>query len=66
MNLSKRGYIFLFVGIILLVLSFFVTVNWSFIAWLALFFLSLAFCTTGIIMLIVHLMKQIKEENRKY
>ena len=62
MNLNKRGFGFLFVGIILLVLSIFVTVDWSFGAWMTLFVISLVLCTIGIITLIVHLIKQIKEE----
>jgi uncharacterized protein (DUF983 family) len=62
LNLNKRGFGFLFVGIILLVLSIFVTVDWSFGAWMTLFVISLVLCTIGIITLIVHLIKQIKEE----
>ena len=63
MNLNKRGFIFLFVGIILLALSIFVTVDWSFGAWMTLFIISVAFCAIGIITLIVQLIKQIKEGN---
>ena len=63
MNLNKRGFIFLFIGIILLALSIFVTVDWSFGAWLTLFVISLLMCTIGIITLIIHLIKQIKKGN---
>ena len=63
MNLNKRGFIFLFIGIILLALSIFVTVDWSFGAWIALFIISLLLCAIGIITLIVHLIKQLKEGN---
>ena len=63
MNLNKRGFIFLFIGIVLLALSIFVTVDWSFGAWMTLFIISLLLCTIGIITLIVHLIKQLKEGN---
>ena len=61
LSLNKRGFIFLFIGIILLALSIFVTVDWSFGAWMTLFMVSLLLCTIGIITLIVHLIKQLKE-----
>lgn len=64
MAVSKRGYFVLFVGILLLIGSIFLTTNWSFAAWLALFIISLLFCTVGIIMLIVHLVKQIRLEKQ--
>lgn len=60
MSLSKTGYIILLVGVLLLISSIFFTTNWDITAWLILFIGSLIFCTTGIIMLIVHLVKQIR------
>ncbi|MEK5186099.1 hypothetical protein [Solibacillus sp. FSL W7-1324] len=60
MSLSKKGYVVLFIGLVLLISSIFFTTNWSITAWLVLFIFSLLFCTVGIIMLIVHLVKQIK------
>lgn len=62
MSLHKRGYAILFVGIILLALSVFITTDWGIWAWGSLFIASLLFCTVGIIMLIVHLFKQIKAD----
>lgn len=64
MSLSKRGYLVLFVGMLLLIGSIFFTTNWSITAWLVLFIASLLFCTVGIIMLIVHLVKQIQLEKQ--
>ena len=64
MSLSKRGYLVLFVGMLLLISSIFFTTNWSITAWLILFIVSLLFCTVGIIMLILHLVKQIKVEKQ--
>ncbi|AMO86521.1 hypothetical protein MKY07_14955 [Solibacillus sp. FSL W7-1472] len=64
MSLSKKGYLVLFVGILLLISSIFFTTNWSITSWLVLFIVSLLFCTVGIIMLIVHLVKQIKLEKQ--
>lgn len=64
MSLSKKGYLVLFVGILLLISSIFFTTNWSITSWLVLFIISLLFCTVGIIMLIVHLVKQIKLEKQ--
>lgn len=60
MSLSKSGYISLLIGVLLLISSIFFTTNWSIAAWLILFIVSLLFCATGIIMLIVHLVKQIR------
>lgn len=64
MSLSKKGYLVLFVGMLLLISSIFFTTNWSITSWLILFIVSLLFCTVGIIMLIVHLVKQIKLEKQ--
>ncbi|MCM3722790.1 MULTISPECIES: hypothetical protein [Solibacillus] len=64
MSLSKKGYLVLFVGMLLLIISIFFTTNWSITAWLVLFIVSLLFCTVGIIMLILHLVKQIKLEKQ--
>lgn len=64
MSLSKKGYLVLFVGMLLLISSIFFTTNWSITSWLVLFIVSLLFCTVGIIMLIVHLVKQIKLEKQ--
>lgn len=64
MAVSKRGYLVLFVGMLLLIGSIFLTTNWSFAAWLTLFIVSILFCTVGIIMLIVHLVKQIRLEKQ--
>ncbi|MBM7666785.1 uncharacterized protein (DUF983 family) [Solibacillus kalamii] len=64
MSLSKKGYLVLFIGILLLISSIFFTTNWSITSWLVLFIVSLLFCTVGIIMLIVHLVKQIKLEKQ--
>lgn len=60
MSLSKSGYISLLIGVLLLSCSIFFTTNWGITAWLILFIVSLLFCTTGIIMLILHLVKQIR------
>ncbi|WP_079524216.1 hypothetical protein [Solibacillus isronensis] len=64
MSLSKKGYLVLFIGMLLLISSIFFTTNWSITSWLILFIVSLLFCTVGIIMLIVHLVKQIKLEKQ--
>ncbi|MER2028523.1 MAG: hypothetical protein ABS935_05305 [Solibacillus sp.] len=64
MSLSKKGYLVLFVGMLLLISSIFFTTNWSITSWLVLFIVSLLFCTVGIIMLIIHLVKQIKLEKQ--
>lgn len=64
MSLSKKGYLVLFIGILLLISSIFFTTNWNITAWLVLFSVSLLFCTVGIIMLIVNLVKQIKLEKQ--
>ncbi|MEK4700940.1 hypothetical protein MKX47_15390 [Solibacillus sp. FSL R7-0668] len=65
MSLSKSGYLTLFVGIILLVASIFFTSDWGLTAWMILFIISLILCTVGIIMLIVHLVRQIKEDKAR-
>lgn len=65
MSLSKSGYLTLFVGIILLVASIFFTSGWDLTAWMILFIISLILCTVGIIMLIVHLVRQIKEDKAR-
>ncbi|MEK4627460.1 MAG: hypothetical protein ABS944_14135 [Solibacillus sp.] len=62
MELQKRGYLLLLIGIILLILSVFVTVDWGFWAWSIVFFISLVLCAAGIIMLIINLFKQIKAD----
>ena len=64
MSLSKKGYLVLFIGMLLLISSIFFTTNWSITSWLILFIVSLLFCTVGIIMLIIHLVKQIKLEKQ--
>ena len=64
-SLSKSGYLTLFVGIILLVVSIFFTSGWGLTAWMVLFIVSLILCTVGIIMLIVHLIRQIKEDKAR-
>lgn len=64
MSLSKKGYLVLFIGMLLLISSIFFTTNWSITSWLIIFIVSLLFCTVGIIMLIVHLVKQIKLEKQ--
>ena len=63
-SLSKGGYLFLFIGIILLALSIFFTTDWGFAAWATLFLVSLVLCTVGIIILIVNLVKQINADKR--
>ncbi|WP_274307884.1 hypothetical protein [Solibacillus daqui] len=65
MSLSKSGYLTLFVGIILLVVSIFFTSGWGLTAWMILFIVSLILCTVGIIMLIIQLMRQIKEDKAR-
>ncbi|ATP41610.1 hypothetical protein CSE16_17080 [Solibacillus sp. R5-41] len=65
MSLYKRGYFFLLIGIILLTLSIFVTVNLNFWVWGAIFISSLLLCTIGIILLIIHLYRQVKEDKQK-
>lgn len=60
MSLSKSGYISLLIGVLLLICSIFLTTNWGITAWLILFIVSILFCATGIIMLILHLVKQIR------
>ncbi|MCH7322974.1 hypothetical protein LZ480_13935 [Solibacillus sp. MA9] len=65
MSLSKSGYLTLFVGIILLVVSIFFTSGLNLTAWMILFIVSLILCTVGIIMLIIHLMRQIKEDKAR-
>ena len=62
MSLYKSGYLSLTVGIVLLVVSIFFTTDWGFGAWLTLFVASIIICTVGIILLIVHLIKQIKAD----
>ena len=64
MSLSKSGYLTLFLGILLLVGSIFFTTNWSMEAWLVLFVFSIVLCALGIIMLIIQLVKQIKQEKQ--
>lgn len=63
MSLSKRGYLILFIGIILLSIAFFASTNLSFNLWAALFFSSMLLSAIGIIMLIVDLVKQIKQKS---
>ena len=65
MSLYKMGYISLLVGIILLVVSIFYTSDWNLAAWLTLFIVSMIVCTAGIIMLITHLIRQIKADKIK-
>ena len=62
MSLYKSGYVSLLVGIVLLVVSIFFTTDWNLGAWLTLFIASIIICTVGIILLIVHLIKQIKAD----
>jgi hypothetical protein len=62
LELQKRGYLLLLIGIILLILSVFVTVDWGIWAWGVVFLISLLLCAAGIIMLIIHLFKQIKAD----
>ncbi|MGN7477506.1 hypothetical protein ACTHOQ_06595 [Solibacillus silvestris] len=64
MSLSKGGYLVLLIGVLLLVGSIFFTANWSFGSWLILFIVSLVLCSAGIIMLITHLVKQIRIEKQ--
>ena len=64
MSLSKSGYLTLFLGVLLLVGSIFSTTNWSMEAWLVLFVFSIVLCAVGIIMLIIQLVKQIKQEKQ--
>ena len=64
MSLSKGGYLILFLGVLLLVGSIFFTTNWSMEAWLVLFVFSIVLCAVGIIMLIIQLVKQIKQEKQ--
>ena len=64
MSLSKSGYLTLFLGVLLLVGSIFFTTNWSMEAWLVLFVFSIVLCAVGIIMLIIQLVKQIKQEKQ--
>ncbi|MEG0383398.1 hypothetical protein [Solibacillus cecembensis] len=65
MSLYKRGYFFLLIGILLLALSVFVTVNLNIWVWGAIFISSILLCTIGIILLIVHLYKEIKKDKQK-
>lgn len=65
LSLYKGGYLTLLFGILLLVASIFFTASWSFTAWIILFSVSLVLCTVGIILLIVHLIRQIKADNIK-
>ena len=65
MSLYKSGYVSLLVGIVLLVVSIFFTSDWGIGAWLTLFVASIIICTVGIILLIVHLIKQIKADKIK-
>ena len=60
MTLAKRGYLVLTLGIILLAISFFATSSLDFTLWAILFFASMGSCTVGMIMLIVHLIKEMK------
>ena len=64
MSLNKRGFMFLFAGIVLLALSIFVTVDWGLGLWMSVFLVSLVLCTIGIILLIIQLVRQIKEESQ--
>lgn len=65
LTLYNRGLITLLFGVILLILSIFFTIDWGFETWMALFSVSLILCTLGIIMLITHLVKQIKADKQK-
>ena len=62
MSLSKRGYLVLLLGIILLAIAFFATSGLNFTAWAILFFVSMGLCTVGIIMLIIDLIKQMRQK----
>lgn len=55
---------FLFAGIVLLTLSIFVTIDWGFGLWMTVFLISLVLCTIGIILLIIQLVRQIKEDRQ--
>lgn len=63
MSISKRGYLILFLGIIMLAISFFATPNLNFTTWAIIFFISMGLCTVGMIMLIVNLIKQIRNNS---
>ncbi|MEK4426815.1 hypothetical protein [Solibacillus sp. FSL K6-1523] len=65
MSLYKRGYFFLLIGIILLAISVFVTVNLNIWVWGAIFILSILLCTVGIILLIIHLFREVKKDKEK-
>lgn len=65
LSLYKSGYLTLLIGILLLVASIFFTASWGFTAWMILFSVSLVLCTVGIIILIVHLVRQIKADKIK-
>ena len=63
MSLTKRGYLILLVGIILLAIAFFATSGLNFTAWAILFFASMGLCAIGTIMLIIDLIKQVRQKN---
>jgi len=63
MSLSKKGYLILTLGIILLALAFFATSGLNFTAWAIIFFAGMISCTVGMIVLIVDLIKQIRQKN---
>lgn len=62
MSLYKSGYLSLSIGIVLLVVSFFFTKDWSIGAWITLFVTSIIICSIGMILLIIHLIRQIKAD----
>ena len=63
MSLNKRGYLILFIGIVLLSIAFFASTNLSFTLWAILFFSSMILSATGIIILIIDLIKQIRQKS---
>ena len=60
--LAKPGYLVLLLGIILLAISFFATSGLNFTVWAIIFFISMGLCTVGMIMLIVDLIKQMRNK----
>lgn len=62
MSLYKSGYVALSIGMVLFAVSIFFTKDWSLGPWLTLFITSILVCSIGIILLIIHLIRQIKAD----
>ncbi len=61
---KKLGFLFMFIGIVLIAIFMFTDIQMTFNSWLIGFIISLLVSFAGMVLLILHLAKEIKEEKR--